>query len=153
MQKGVIPLAMVLFAGMILVLGISIFVFIAKPEQKNAEPETEQTVCTAEAMQCPDGSYVTRSRPSCEFDPCPRVFPTATAASSATPTASGSAKPAPSLKACTMDAKICPDGTSVGRTGPNCEFAPCTGVAKEYCHGDLTGETHCHPASFQQHIH
>ena len=29
-------------------------------------------------------------------------------------------------KSCTMDAKICPDGTSVGRTGPNCEFAPCS---------------------------
>ncbi len=26
---------------------------------------------------------------------------------------------------CTMEAKICPDGTSVGRTGPACEFAPC----------------------------
>ena len=29
--------------------------------------------------------------------------------------------------ACTADAKICPDGTGVGRTGPNCEFAPCPG--------------------------
>jgi hypothetical protein len=27
--------------------------------------------------------------------------------------------------ACTMDAKLCPDGSYVGRTGPNCEFAPC----------------------------
>ncbi len=27
--------------------------------------------------------------------------------------------------ACTMDAKICPDGSAVGRTGPKCEFAPC----------------------------
>ena len=27
--------------------------------------------------------------------------------------------------ACTMEAKICPDGTAVGRTGPNCEFSPC----------------------------
>ncbi len=27
--------------------------------------------------------------------------------------------------ACTMEAKLCPDGTSVGRTGPKCEFAPC----------------------------
>lgn len=27
--------------------------------------------------------------------------------------------------ACTMEAKICPDGTAVGRQGPNCEFAPC----------------------------
>jgi hypothetical protein len=26
---------------------------------------------------------------------------------------------------CTMDAKICPDGSSVGRVGPDCEFAPC----------------------------
>lgn len=27
--------------------------------------------------------------------------------------------------ACTMEAKICPDGSSVGRMPPNCEFAPC----------------------------
>lgn len=26
---------------------------------------------------------------------------------------------------CTMDAKLCPDGSSVGRSGPNCEFAAC----------------------------
>ncbi|MES2931762.1 MAG: hypothetical protein V4682_03690 [Patescibacteria group bacterium] len=26
---------------------------------------------------------------------------------------------------CTMEAKICPDGTSVGRTGPSCAFASC----------------------------
>lgn len=29
--------------------------------------------------------------------------------------------------ACTQEAKLCPDGTAVGRTGPNCEFAPCPG--------------------------
>jgi hypothetical protein len=29
--------------------------------------------------------------------------------------------------ACTMDAKICADGSAVGRSGPNCEFAPCPG--------------------------
>jgi len=27
--------------------------------------------------------------------------------------------------ACTMEAKLCPDGSSVGRSGPKCEFAPC----------------------------
>ncbi len=27
--------------------------------------------------------------------------------------------------ACTQEAKICPDGSSVGRVGPNCEFAQC----------------------------
>lgn len=26
---------------------------------------------------------------------------------------------------CPQDAKICPDGSAVGRTGPNCEFAAC----------------------------
>lgn len=30
---------------------------------------------------------------------------------------------------CTTEAKICPDGTGVGRTGPNCEFAPCPTAA------------------------
>lgn len=26
---------------------------------------------------------------------------------------------------CTMDVKLCPDGSSVGRVAPSCEFAPC----------------------------
>lgn len=30
--------------------------------------------------------------------------------------------------ACTAEAKLCPDGSTVGRTGPNCEFAPCPEV-------------------------
>ena len=30
--------------------------------------------------------------------------------------------------ACTMEAKLCPDGSYVGRTGPNCEFAACPGT-------------------------
>ena len=38
--------------------------------------------------------------------------------------------PEPSIppgRACTMEAKACPDGSYVSRTGPNCEFAPCPG--------------------------
>lgn len=31
----------------------------------------------------------------------------------------------PNPIACTADAKLCPDGSYVSRTGPNCEFAPC----------------------------
>jgi len=27
--------------------------------------------------------------------------------------------------ACTMEARLCPDGSAVGRMPPNCEFAPC----------------------------
>src|SRR3989338_9585624 len=32
--------------------------------------------------------------------------------------------------ACTQEAKICPDGTAVGRTGLNCEFAACPSAVK-----------------------
>jgi hypothetical protein len=56
-----------------------------------------------------------------------RIFPTPT------PT------PTPSSVACTQEAKICPDGkTSVGRFGPNCEFAPCpeTDTSKSAVHPD-----------------
>jgi hypothetical protein len=31
----------------------------------------------------------------------------------------------PGMAACTQEAKLCPDGSSVGRTGPKCEFAVC----------------------------
>lgn len=34
------------------------------------------------------------------------------------------------LKACTQEAKVCPDGSAVGRAGPNCEFAPCLSSCK-----------------------
>ncbi|MEK7514882.1 MAG: hypothetical protein AAB608_00675 [Patescibacteria group bacterium] len=36
--------------------------------------------------------------------------------------------PAPGGIACTEEAKLCPDGSAVGRTGPNCAFAPCPGT-------------------------
>lgn len=34
-------------------------------------------------------------------------------------------------KACTQEAKVCPDGSAVGRTGENCEFAPCPNEAAD----------------------
>lgn len=36
----------------------------------------------------------------------------------------------PPARACTQEAKQCPDGSYVGRTGPNCEFAACPAVAE-----------------------
>ena len=59
--------------------------------------------------------------PVVSLSPSITPSPTIVATSSASPKASPSTSP----KACTMDAKICPDGSSVGRSGPNCEFAPC----------------------------
>ncbi len=37
----------------------------------------------------------------------------------------------PIAQACPADAMICPDGTSVGRVGPTCEFAACPQVLGE----------------------
>jgi hypothetical protein len=51
------------------------------------------------------------------------VLPASLLACSTGPAASP--EPDGALKACTEEAKVCPDGSSVGRTGPNCEFAPC----------------------------
>jgi hypothetical protein len=37
----------------------------------------------------------------------------------------GTSQRTPSTRACTLEAMVCPDGSSVGRSGPNCAFAPC----------------------------
>lgn len=40
----------------------------------------------------------------------------------------GEDKPQPPEQVfCTMDAKMCPDGSFVGRIPPDCKFAPCPG--------------------------
>jgi hypothetical protein len=39
---------------------------------KNGSGKSNSGVaCTMDAMQCPDGSYVGRIPPDCEFAPCP----------------------------------------------------------------------------------
>ena len=51
--------------------------------------------------------------------------------------------------ACTMEAKLCPDGSYVGRTGPKCEFALCPDeknggdISKTF--GTLTGKVNIGP--------
>lgn len=39
---------------------------------------------------------------------------------------------------CTMDAKECPDGSYVSRTGPHCQFAPCPGELETLPSGEST---------------
>ncbi|MBI2443206.1 MAG: hypothetical protein HYV40_04860 [Candidatus Levybacteria bacterium] len=53
------------------------------------------------------------SEPRCMIPETPDMCPKATPTTSANQTV------------CTQDAKQCPDGSWVGRTGPNCEFASC----------------------------
>jgi hypothetical protein len=106
------------------------------------DDDAEMIACTMDAKECPDGSFVGRVPPSCEFAACPppsdepqvtctkdiKQCPDGTAVSRVAPTCEFAACPPPSDEApvaCTEEAKICPDGTAVGREGPNCEFAPC----------------------------
>lgn len=51
----------------LLILIAAYFVFYGK------KPASEEPIfCTADAKQCPDGSFVGRVAPTCEFAPCPR---------------------------------------------------------------------------------
>lgn len=47
-----------------------------------------------------------------------------------TPKIDGSIPPSEQV-VCTMEAKLCPDGSSVGRAGPDCAFAPCPELANQ----------------------
>lgn len=54
-------------------------------------------------------------------------------------------KETPAPTECNSDAMLCPDGSSVGRSGPRCEFAPCpaatatTSTVTTYLGGTATG--------------
>jgi hypothetical protein len=68
--------------------------------------------CTTSLCNCPDG-YVQAGdvcNPKCYYSTPKCLMPSIQCTSE---------------KACTAEAKLCPDGSAVGRTGPNCEFAPC----------------------------
>lgn len=86
--------------------------------------------CTEEAKQCPDGSFVARTGPSCEFAACPaactfeaKQCPDGSYVGRSGPKCEFAA--CPTANACPQDAKQCPDGSYVGRSGPSCAFAPC----------------------------
>ncbi|MEI8232478.1 MAG: hypothetical protein WCG44_01920 [bacterium] len=65
------------------------------------------------------GYFAGQTRISPLTSPAPTVLPSST----------------PIAVACTMEAKLCPDGSSVGRSGPNCEFAQCPVVKTQTVKG------------------
>jgi hypothetical protein len=75
-QKGIAQIAIVY--GIIGMMGLVLTVFVATREVRIPDrttelplPTSDGTMCTADAKLCPDGSYVSRSGPDCEFAPCP----------------------------------------------------------------------------------
>lgn len=82
----------------------NVVVTIPLPEPTLPRPTEPQLIfCTADAKQCPDGSFVGRTGPNCEFAECVAM----------------------NAVDCPADAKVCPDGSTVSRSGPNCQFASC----------------------------
>ena len=44
---------------------------LIEEEPLQEEEDSEAVFCTMDAKECPDGSYVGRQWPNCEFAPCP----------------------------------------------------------------------------------
>jgi hypothetical protein len=75
------------FIAGIAAIGIVAGIFILQP-RSTVGPDG--SVCTADAKLCPDGSYVGRTGPSCEFSACPTSSATTTpATATTTPATSG----------------------------------------------------------------
>ncbi len=63
----------------ILVLAVvCVATYFLMREDNNLADQNENVYCTLDAMQCPDGSYVGRVPPSCEFEECPATTPSTT---------------------------------------------------------------------------
>lgn len=70
LQKGIAPIVIIMI--IMIIIGVLIIggggYYTVKKFQKSAVQ-----VCTQEAKQCPDGSYVSRTEPNCEFAACPDI--------------------------------------------------------------------------------
>lgn len=60
----------VLIGGSAILIFIVIMTIIGRPI---TDPVAEPVACTMDARQCPDGSYVGRIAPFCEFAECPAL--------------------------------------------------------------------------------
>lgn len=77
-QKGFIGIIVIIVA-LLAMLGVATYFVV----QKNGpsiytpfiKPNPNPVACTQEAKQCPDGSYVSRTGPKCEFAKCPDANP------------------------------------------------------------------------------
>lgn len=56
--------------GVLIIAGVGVVAHFLLPSIPTPS-ESEPTFCTQEAKQCPDGSYVGRTGPNCEFAACP----------------------------------------------------------------------------------
>jgi len=115
---------------LIILLVIFLFFYFLKSSKNKISPiniSPSPVACTMEAKQCPDGSYVSRTGPKCEFSPCP-----SSQAPQGKPTSESPTKPQESGKE---------QGTLAGKIsiGPLCPVEPCptNSVANPYLGKEL----------------
>jgi len=122
--------AAIFMLGILLGVGAT-YVYITSPENSSVGG----IACTMDAKICPDGTSVGRTGPNCEFAPCDGSISVENSDTVVSDDGAGvlpgsdGTEPGESGGggniACPADAKLCPNGTSVGRSGPNCEFEDC----------------------------
>lgn len=103
----------------LLSLGVIIFLYYQNQKLKEmlASYQTKPSPSPNIISQTPNPTPTCKPRPAC-LDEEPKCLMPETP-DMCPPTSNNS------QKACTQEAKLCPDGSYVERTGPNCEFAPC----------------------------
>ena len=84
--------------------------------------------CTQDVQECPDGSFVGRVGPQCEFAPCPVYLKCNTNDDCDIP--EHVCDPEQGIcvdmnHGCPEDVRICFDGTTVQRVPPSCDFPEC----------------------------
>lgn len=72
-EKGFAFLAPLVVIIVLAVLGAGAFFVYQKSQEFSGTQnnQNQQTACTQEAKQCPDGSFVSRTGTNCEFAECP----------------------------------------------------------------------------------
>ncbi len=115
-------IGLTIFVALIITFLTSYFALSSKQQKK------QPVICPDDVMMCPGGAAVSRSGSDCSFTPCPSdTLPTKSGIVEdpiEVPDNNGDDKNGGGVY-CTEDAKMCPDGSYVGRQGPRCEFAPC----------------------------
>jgi hypothetical protein len=76
-RKGFAPVLVIGIIALVVIAGAAGWYFFARYNASSAP--ANGVACTQEAKECPDGSYVGRTGPNCEFAACPIVATTTTA--------------------------------------------------------------------------
>jgi hypothetical protein len=96
-------------------------------DAESTEDQIQAQNVGQEGETCGDGVFGTPKINCASGLAC--VYPKSTAPNGPDGGSSAVAGTCEEAARCTEEAMVCPDGSTVARTGPNCAFAPCPGAA------------------------